>query len=123
MLTAAASHTQLTLGIPGFTYPDLYSPARLRDLFDCWHDELRDADLKKRPVDDPELIAVRNDLAALEEWVVARKGELGKKWLSYKFAPPTPDALNLVELRRPSETRREMVVGPPEHRRRRDGFR
>jgi NADPH-dependent glutamate synthase beta subunit-like oxidoreductase/NAD(P)H-flavin reductase len=242
MLTAAASHTQLTLGIPGFTYPDLYSPARLRDLFDCWHDELRAADpalaaaydgwrggggdglgpvelsellvalapsvsrfvahlfgvdkewaaqrrgveeelqlfrfkdefvkrralkrkadastrvagdqvlhalgvvgesqdderkvalavlqlldreaeLKKRSVDDPELIAVRNDLAALEEWVVARKGELGRKWLSYKFAPPTPDALNLVELRRPSETMREMVVGPPEHRRRRDGFR
>ena len=28
--------------------------------------------------------------------MVARKGELGKKWLSYQFAHATPDALNLV---------------------------
>jgi NADPH-dependent glutamate synthase beta subunit-like oxidoreductase/NAD(P)H-flavin reductase len=242
MRTAAAMQNQLTLGIPGFTYEDLYSPARLRALFERWHDELRAADpeltqrydalrlsggadlspvelsellvalaptvsrfvarlfdveaawlaerrrveeelqvfrfkdefvkrralkrkpeestrapgdrvlhalgvvgehqdderkvalatlqlldreaeLKKRPADDPELVAVRSDLLALEQWVVSRKGELGKKWLSYKFAPPTPDALNLVELRRPSEVMREMIVGPPEHRRARDGFR
>jgi NADPH-dependent glutamate synthase beta subunit-like oxidoreductase len=83
----------------------------------------REAELKKRAADDPELVGVRNDLVALEQWVVARKGELGKRWLSYKFAPPTPDALNLVELRRPSEALREMIVGPPEHRRARDGFR
>ncbi len=83
----------------------------------------REAELKKRPVDDPELLAVRNDLTALEQWVVSRKPELGKKWLSFKFAPPTPDALNLVELRRPSQELREMIVGPSEHRRARDGFR
>src|SRR4051812_34323214 len=41
MLTAAAMHTQLTLGIPGFTYADLYSPSRLRDLYERWYDELR----------------------------------------------------------------------------------
>src|SRR5205814_2326986 len=55
--------------------------------------------------------------------IVARKGELGKKWLSYKFAPPTTDPLNLVELRRPSPERKDLIVGPPEHRRERDGFR
>jgi NADPH-dependent glutamate synthase beta subunit-like oxidoreductase/NAD(P)H-flavin reductase len=82
-----------------------------------------EAELKKGPADDPRLIALRNDLAALEQWVVCRKGELGKKWLSYKFAHPTPDALNLVELRRPSQVIPEMIVGPVEHRRERDGFR
>ena len=64
-----------------------------------------------------------NDLGALEQWIVCRKGELGKKWLSYKFAHATPDALNLVELRRPSQVMQEMIVGPHEHRRERDGFR
>ena len=242
MSTAVSSNNQLELGIPGFTYADLYAPPRLRALFERWHEALhaanpalaarydalratqgndltpvqlsellvelapsvsrfvaklfnveaewnaqraraeselhvmrfkdefvkrralkrkaddcsridgdrvlhalgvvgeradderhvamavlslldREAELKKRPVDDPELLAVRNDLTALEQWVVARKPELGKKWLSFKFAPPTPDALNLVELRRPSEELRELIVGPLEHRRARDGFR
>ncbi|MGZ3425003.1 MAG: FAD-dependent oxidoreductase [Polyangia bacterium] len=83
----------------------------------------KEVELKKGPADNPELIALKNDLGALEQWVVCRKGELGKKWLSYKFAHATPDALNLVQLRRPSEVLKEMVVGPIEHRRERDGFR
>ena len=83
----------------------------------------KEAELKKRAADDPELLSLRNDLAALEQWVVARKGELGKKWLSYKFAPATPDPLRLVELRRPSQVMKDLIVGPLEHRRERDGFR
>src|SRR5262249_6744130 len=82
----------------------------------------QEAELKKRSADDPELKALRDDLGALEQWVVARKGDLGKKWLSYKFAHPTPDPLSLVELRRPSDVMKELIVGPPEHRRERDGF-
>src|SRR5439155_5451380 len=83
----------------------------------------RETELKKRAADDPELKALRDDLAALEQWIVARKGELGKEWLSYKFAPATTDPLNLVELRRPSLERKDLIVGPPDHRRERDGFR
>jgi NADPH-dependent glutamate synthase beta subunit-like oxidoreductase/NAD(P)H-flavin reductase len=82
----------------------------------------RETELKKRSADDPELVAVRADLAALEAWVVARKPELGKRWLSYKQPAPTPDALDLVPLRRPSAELKEMIVGPHEHRRERDGF-
>jgi NADPH-dependent glutamate synthase beta subunit-like oxidoreductase/NAD(P)H-flavin reductase len=83
----------------------------------------QETELKKGAADDPKLVALRNDLAALEQWIVCRKGELGKKWLSYKFAPPTLDALKLVELRRPSQVMKDLIVGPPEHRRERDGFR
>ncbi|HZS38227.1 MAG TPA: pyridine nucleotide-disulfide oxidoreductase, partial [Polyangia bacterium] len=82
----------------------------------------REAELKKRPVDDPELIAIREELGALEAWAAARKPELEQRWLSFQLAQPLPDALHLVELRRPSEKMPEEVVGPPEHRRARDGF-
>jgi NADPH-dependent glutamate synthase beta subunit-like oxidoreductase/NAD(P)H-flavin reductase len=82
----------------------------------------REAALKKRPVDDPELVAVRAELAALEAWVVVRKPELGKRWLSYQFAHNVPDSLNLVQIRRPSAELPEMLDGPPEKRRKRDGF-
>ncbi|HEY2748465.1 MAG TPA: FAD-dependent oxidoreductase [Polyangia bacterium] len=83
----------------------------------------KEVELKKGPADNPELVALKGDLGALEQWIVCRKGELGKKWLSYKFAHATPDALNLVQLKRPSEVMHEMIVGPHEHRRERDGFR
>ena len=54
----------------------------------------------------------------------ARKGELGKKWLSYKFAHA--DARRAQPGRSCAARRRcmpEMIVGPHEHRRERDGFR
>jgi NADPH-dependent glutamate synthase beta subunit-like oxidoreductase/NAD(P)H-flavin reductase len=82
----------------------------------------REAELKKGPADAPELLTLKNDLGALEQWVVARKGELGKKWLSFKFAHATPDALELVQIRRPEPKLPELLIGPPEHRRARDGF-
>lgn len=34
----------LTLGLPGYSYPDLYDPKRLRDLADAFDAELRAAD-------------------------------------------------------------------------------
>jgi NADPH-dependent glutamate synthase beta subunit-like oxidoreductase/NAD(P)H-flavin reductase len=83
----------------------------------------KEEELKKGAADDPELVALRNDLGALEQWIVCRKGDLGKQWLSYKFAHATPDALNLVQLKRPSQVMQEMIVGPEQHRRERDGFR
>jgi NADPH-dependent glutamate synthase beta subunit-like oxidoreductase/NAD(P)H-flavin reductase len=82
----------------------------------------REAELKKRPVDDPELVAVRAELAALEAWIVARKDELEKQWLSYRLPKTLPDALHLVHIRRPSEQLPEMLDGPSHGRRDRDGF-
>jgi NADPH-dependent glutamate synthase beta subunit-like oxidoreductase/NAD(P)H-flavin reductase len=82
----------------------------------------REAELKKTAPDSPELASLKTDLTALEQWIVARKGELGKRWLSYKFAHATPDPLELVQIRRPSEKLPEMIIGPTEHRRPRDGF-
>ncbi len=84
----------------------------------------RETELKKRPVDDPELVAVRAELAALESWVVARKSELEKRWLSYQLPKTLPDALHLVHIRRPaSAAMPELLDGPVELRRARDGFR
>jgi NADPH-dependent glutamate synthase beta subunit-like oxidoreductase/NAD(P)H-flavin reductase len=80
----------------------------------------REAELKKRPADDPELVAVRAELAALEAWIVARRPELEKRWLSYRLPKTLPDALHLVHIRRPSEQLPEMLDGPT--RRDRDGF-
>jgi NADPH-dependent glutamate synthase beta subunit-like oxidoreductase/NAD(P)H-flavin reductase len=82
----------------------------------------REIDLKKRPSDDPELVAARSQLATLEAWVLARRQELEPHWLSLRLPHATPDALNLVELRRPSELK-EKIEGPQEKHRRRDGFR
>jgi NADPH-dependent glutamate synthase beta subunit-like oxidoreductase/NAD(P)H-flavin reductase len=82
----------------------------------------QEAELKKRPVDDPELVALRDRLAALEAWAAARRPELERRWLSFQFAGAITDPLKLVELRRPSQKLPETVVGPPEHRRLRDGF-
>jgi NADPH-dependent glutamate synthase beta subunit-like oxidoreductase/NAD(P)H-flavin reductase len=81
-----------------------------------------EAELKKRPAHDPELVALRAELSALELWVMARKPELGKRWLSYRMPHPVPDAFKLVDIRRPSVSLAEAIEGPPEKRRRRDGF-
>ena len=81
-----------------------------------------EARLKSRPVDDLELVALRSDLAALEGWVMARKPALASRWISYRH-PHTLDYQHLVELRRPDEQLPELVVGPVETRRARDGFR
>ncbi len=81
----------------------------------------REAALKQRPVDDPELVALRDDLAAVEQWVVARQPVLGAKWISYR-QPHALDYAHLVELRRPDEKLPEAILGPVETRRARDGF-
>ena len=80
-----------------------------------------EADLKQRPVDDPELIAVRADLAAIERWVMARQPDLGRHWVSFR-QPHHLDFQNLVKLRRPDPNLPELLVGPEETRRDRDGF-
>ena len=80
-----------------------------------------EADLKQRPVDDPELCALRADLAAVEEWVVARRPALEHRWRSY-HAPHALDFGKLVQLRRPDPKLPELMVGPAETRRARDGF-
>ncbi len=81
-----------------------------------------EAALKKRTADDPELVALRAELSALELWVMARKPALDKTWLSYRMPHPISNALELVKLRRPDEKLPEMCDGPPDHRRARDGF-
>jgi NADPH-dependent glutamate synthase beta subunit-like oxidoreductase/NAD(P)H-flavin reductase len=81
-----------------------------------------EAALKKRTADDPELVALRAELSALELWVMARKPELEKLWLSYRMPHPITDALKLVKLRRPDEKLPELLDGPADHRRARDGF-
>ena len=35
---------KLELGLPGYSYADLYDPAKLRTLFETWHHELHAAD-------------------------------------------------------------------------------
>jgi len=82
----------------------------------------QEALLKKRPVDDPELVAIRNELAAIEGWIVARKPVLESRWLSYQFPKTMPDPLHLVHIRRPDATLPELLDGPVETRRDRDGF-
>ena len=38
------AHRAFADGVPGFSYPDLYSPARLRDLYLAWEGRLRASD-------------------------------------------------------------------------------
>ncbi|MEO6952848.1 MAG: pyridine nucleotide-disulfide oxidoreductase [Polyangia bacterium] len=83
----------------------------------------RETELKKGSADDPQLVAVRADLATLESWVVARKNELEGRWLSLKFPVPVGDALHLVHIRRPKEKLPEEIDAPAGKLRRRDGFR
>src|SRR6185503_8528425 len=61
------------------------------------------------------------DLAAVADWVVARRPELHHRWLSYHL-PHSVDFSNLVQIRRPDEKLPELFVGPEEHLRSRDGF-
>ena len=82
----------------------------------------READLKQRPVDDPELVALRADLGRLEAWTMARKPELAARWVSY-HTPHALDFTKLVALERPRADLPEMIVGPAATRRERDGFR
>ena len=84
----------------------------------------RETELKKRPVDDPELVQrCAPTLAALEAWIVARKSELETRWLALQPPKTLPDALHLVHIRRPGEAMPELLDGPVEGRRERDGFR
>ena len=82
----------------------------------------RETELKARPVDDPELVALRVDLATIEAWVMARRPLLSRRWVSYQLAHPL-DYQALVEIRRPDPARPELLSGPEETRRARDGFR
>ena len=84
----------------------------------------RETELKKRTVDDPELIALRHDLEVLGDWVMASKDELSHHhhWLSVHF-PHTLDYQNLVPLRRPDPKLPELFVGHAHKIRQREGFR
>lgn len=81
----------------------------------------RETELKARPADDPELVALRADLDAIADAIVARKGELADRWQSYRV-PLSLDYANLVKLRRPDPALPERIAGPEGHRRHRDGF-
>ncbi len=81
----------------------------------------REAELKRRPADDPELVALRADLAAVEQWVIERQPVLGGRWLCYR-QPHTLNFAELVELEHPDPKLPELIVGPVEKRRARDGF-
>ena len=82
----------------------------------------REAELKKGAVDDPQLLSVRSELAAIEGWAAAERERLAKQWLSFRFPHTLPDPFALVELRRPNADRKELIVGPEHHRRQRHGF-
>jgi hypothetical protein len=43
-LDSTPGNLRLHIGIPGFTYADLYDPSRLADLTDLFHSQLRSAD-------------------------------------------------------------------------------
>ena len=50
MLTAASMQKQkLDLGLPGYSYADLYDPAKLRTLFEEWHRGLHAAASSPNP--------------------------------------------------------------------------
>ena len=54
-------------------------------------------------------------------WLLARRGELSKAWLSLQF-PHGLDFDQLVELSRPDPSLPELCTGPHHHLRSRDGF-
>jgi NADPH-dependent glutamate synthase beta subunit-like oxidoreductase/NAD(P)H-flavin reductase len=82
----------------------------------------REAALKQRAADDATLLAVRAELATLESWLAARKGEL-PHWLALKQPVVTTDPLHLVHIRRRKPELPEEIDAPEGHLRRRDGFR
>jgi len=83
----------------------------------------REAELKKRGPDDAELVAVRQDLDVIGDWVMARKDELLHEhhFLSLHF-PHHLDPQHLVPLRRPDPKLPELFVGHTHKLRHRDGF-
>jgi hypothetical protein len=83
----------------------------------------RETELKKRGPEDPELVALRSDLDAIGDWVMARKDELLHEhhFLSLHF-PHHLDPQHLVPLRRPDGSLPELFVGHEHKLRHRDGF-
>jgi NADPH-dependent glutamate synthase beta subunit-like oxidoreductase/NAD(P)H-flavin reductase len=74
--------------------------------------------------DESDFALVARCLETLEKWLMARKGTAGdpaQAWLSFR-QPHNLDYDHLVHIKRPDERVPEMVVGPPEHLRARDGF-
>ncbi len=86
----------------------------------------RELELKAVPKEDAAAFAslaeVRDQLVALEHWIVARKDYLSLTWHSYHFPHTLPGPLELVKIRRPSEKHPEELDGPVDKRRARDGF-
>ena len=80
-----------------------------------------EAALKTGAADNPVLVALRQELAKIEAWLVVRKPEVDKAWRSFRVVEQLPDAHHLVPLRRPSETNPELMVALHHHRAR-DGF-
>ncbi len=82
-----------------------------------------ETELKKRGPSDSELVAVRQDLDVIGDWLMARKDELLHRYhfLSMHF-PHQLDPQHLVPLRRPSDKLPELFVGHPHKLRHRDGF-
>ena len=78
---------------------------------------------KERGVEDPALIAVRADLDAIGDWIMARRDELAHQhhFLSLHF-PHNLDHQNLVPLRRPTSDLPELFVGHEHKLRQRAGF-
>jgi NADPH-dependent glutamate synthase beta subunit-like oxidoreductase/NAD(P)H-flavin reductase len=66
---------------------------------------------------------VAQALDRLERWLVMRKDDVAlEHWMAFRFPKNIrPDAL--VQIRRPSAERPELLVGPEDHVRHRDGFR
>ena len=63
-------------------------------------------------------------LDAVEAWLAHRRHDprdVAHRWTSL-HAPKTLDFKNLVQVERPDPGLRELFVGPPDHRRERDGF-
>jgi NADPH-dependent glutamate synthase beta subunit-like oxidoreductase/NAD(P)H-flavin reductase len=68
--------------------------------------------------DDRKLVA--HIFEVLERWLMMRRKDLAG-WMSFKL-PHAVDHDDLVQLRRPQAKTTELIEGPPEHRRHRDGF-
>ncbi len=69
--------------------------------------------------DDRKLVA--QTFEVLEIWLMMHRREHGD-WMSFRL-PHNVDYEHLVHLRRPNPELHGLTVGPPEHRRHRDGFR
>ncbi len=82
----------------------------------------RETELKKGSEKDPALLSVREKIEALADWLVVRREDLSRHhWLSL-HTPHHLDYQHLVKIRRPDEKLPELLLGPKEKRRERDGF-